>query len=154
MELAKNIFFNTDKLIENTKVKISYTGKFFQDASEEDNSLAKNNLQDIISEIYTQTNDEIMTSKEAGNIIIDAYKKVINGITSELDIEWLKDVRYVISKNRMNIYSLKLMLEILDKTSDKTLQELTKNRTADDIWRIFGRMIKNPNFKRLQQSEM
>jgi len=73
---------------------------------------------------------------------------------SELDIEWLKDVRYVISKNRMNIYSLKLMLEILDKTSDKTLQELTKNRTADDIWRIFGRMIKNPNFKRLQQSEM
>ena len=35
MELTKNIFFNTDKLIENTKVKISYTGKFFQDASEE-----------------------------------------------------------------------------------------------------------------------
>ena len=35
MELTKNIFFNTDKLVENTKVKISYTGKFFQDASEE-----------------------------------------------------------------------------------------------------------------------
>ena len=29
MELVKNIFFNTDKLIENSKVKISYTGKFF-----------------------------------------------------------------------------------------------------------------------------
>lgn len=35
MELVKNIFFNTDKLIENTKVKISYTGTFFQDNSEE-----------------------------------------------------------------------------------------------------------------------
>ena len=35
MELTKNIFFNTDKLVENTKVKISYTGKFFQDSSEE-----------------------------------------------------------------------------------------------------------------------
>lgn len=35
MELTKNIFFNTDKLIENTRVKLSYTGKFFQDASEE-----------------------------------------------------------------------------------------------------------------------
>ena len=35
MELTKNIFFNTDKLIENSKVKISYTGKFFQDNSEE-----------------------------------------------------------------------------------------------------------------------
>lgn len=35
MELVKNIFFNTDKLTTNTKVKISYTGKFFQDDSEE-----------------------------------------------------------------------------------------------------------------------
>ena len=35
MELVKNIFFNTDKLTSNTKVKISYTGKFFQDDSEE-----------------------------------------------------------------------------------------------------------------------
>ncbi len=34
MELTKNIFFNTDKLTANTLVKISYTGKFFQDDSE------------------------------------------------------------------------------------------------------------------------
>lgn len=34
MELTKNIFFNTDKLIENSKVKISYTGKFFQENCE------------------------------------------------------------------------------------------------------------------------
>lgn len=34
MELTKNIFFNTDKLIENTIVKISYTGKLFQENSE------------------------------------------------------------------------------------------------------------------------
>ena len=35
MELIKNIFFNTDKLVENTTVKVSYTGKFFTDESEE-----------------------------------------------------------------------------------------------------------------------
>lgn len=35
MELVKNIFFNTDKLIENSVVKISYTGKLFQNNSEE-----------------------------------------------------------------------------------------------------------------------
>lgn len=35
MELVKNIFFNTDKLVENTKVKISYAGKLFQNDSEE-----------------------------------------------------------------------------------------------------------------------
>ena len=34
MELVKNIFFNTDKLIENTTVKISYTGVFFQKNSD------------------------------------------------------------------------------------------------------------------------
>ena len=35
MELVKNIFFNTDKLVENSKIKISYTGKFFQENAEE-----------------------------------------------------------------------------------------------------------------------
>lgn len=34
MELTKNIFFNTDKLVANTTVKISYTGKLFQDKAE------------------------------------------------------------------------------------------------------------------------
>jgi len=32
---TKNIFFNTDKLVANTTVKISYTGKLFQEESEE-----------------------------------------------------------------------------------------------------------------------
>ena len=35
MELVKNIFFNTDKLTPNTKVKISYTGKFYKDNSQD-----------------------------------------------------------------------------------------------------------------------
>ena len=35
MELEKNIFFNTDKLIKNSKVKLSYTGRFFEDGSNE-----------------------------------------------------------------------------------------------------------------------
>ena len=34
MELVKNVFFNTDKLTPNTIIKISYTGRFFQDNSE------------------------------------------------------------------------------------------------------------------------
>ena len=35
MELSKNIFFNTDKLIPDTTVKISYTGDLFQNGAEE-----------------------------------------------------------------------------------------------------------------------
>lgn len=34
MELSKNIFFNTDKLIQSSKVKISYTGTLFGQNSE------------------------------------------------------------------------------------------------------------------------
>ena len=35
MELVKNIFFNTDKLVRNSKVKISYTGKLFEENSKD-----------------------------------------------------------------------------------------------------------------------
>ena len=35
MELVKNIFFNTDKIVENTKLKISYVGTLYQNQSEE-----------------------------------------------------------------------------------------------------------------------
>lgn len=35
MELSKNIFFNTDKLVPNSTVKISYVGDLFQNNSEE-----------------------------------------------------------------------------------------------------------------------
>ncbi len=34
MEFIKDIYFNTDKLVENTKVKVSYTGKFYQGNNE------------------------------------------------------------------------------------------------------------------------
>lgn len=30
MELFRNIFFNTDKVVENTTVKVTYAGKLFQ----------------------------------------------------------------------------------------------------------------------------
>ena len=35
MELTKNIFFNTDKLVANSTVKVSYTGKLFQEKADE-----------------------------------------------------------------------------------------------------------------------
>ena len=35
MELVKNIFFNTDKIVENTDLKISYLGDLYQNQSEE-----------------------------------------------------------------------------------------------------------------------
>ena len=34
MELIKNIFFNTDKIVENTDIKITYAGQLFQNGSD------------------------------------------------------------------------------------------------------------------------
>lgn len=34
MELSKNIFFNTDRLVQYSKIKISYTGTLFQENTE------------------------------------------------------------------------------------------------------------------------
>lgn len=33
MELIKNIFFNTDKLVANNTIKLSYTGLLFQNGA-------------------------------------------------------------------------------------------------------------------------
>ena len=35
MELVKNIFFNTDKIVENSKLKVSYVGTLYQAGAEE-----------------------------------------------------------------------------------------------------------------------
>ena len=71
MDLTKNIFFNTDKLVENSKVKISYTGKFFQDNSEKvffHYGFGENwdNVKDIVmekTELGFQTEIELISSE-------------------------------------------------------------------------------------------
>ena len=71
MELTKNIFFNTDKLVENSKVKISYTGKFFKDNSEKvffHYGFGENwdNVKDIVmekTELGFQTEIELISSE-------------------------------------------------------------------------------------------
>ena len=50
----------------------------------------------------------------------------------------------------MNIYSFKLMLNVLAYISDKDFEELKKNNANNDIWDIFARIRKNPNFDKLK----
>jgi len=102
-----------------------------------------------VSELLGISADRLRTYDEEK---ISAPVRVGNGakrLYSELDIEWLKDVRSVIAKNKMNIYSLKLMFEALTKISPEALDELVKSKIEDDIWIILKRMSQNPNFYRL-----
>ena len=54
------------------------------------NQNIRNNMQDAIARIYNQSNDEIMASKEAGDLILLAIEEIINGIAYEIEDE-IKD---------------------------------------------------------------
>ncbi|MGN0004965.1 MAG: MerR family transcriptional regulator [Candidatus Gastranaerophilaceae bacterium] len=65
---------------------------------------------------------------------------------SELDIEWLKDIRDLISKNRMNIYSFKLVWKMLLAMSKKDFQKFVAQNKDDEVIQILARIKNNPNF--------
>ena len=102
-----------------------------------------------VSELLGISADRLRTYDEEKLVVPTRVGKGDKRLYSELDIEWLQDVRAVISKNRMNIYSFKLILTVLNQISDKTFKKLVKNKPNDDIWEIFERMRKNPNYNKL-----
>ena len=101
-----------------------------------------------VAELLGISADRLRTYDEEKLIAPVRIGKGIKRLYSELDVEWLKDVRSVIAKNKMNIYSLRLILCILNKLSDEIFDELSQN-SSDDIWIILKRMKKNPNFVKL-----
>jgi hypothetical protein len=71
MELVKNIFFNTDRLVQNSKIKISYIGKLFQEGSE------KVFIHYGFNEDWVNSKDEEMVKSELGfqiEINLENYK--------------------------------------------------------------------------------
>ena len=102
-----------------------------------------------VSDILGISADRLRTYDEDNLVAPVRVGKGSKRVYSELDIEWLQDVRAVISKNRMNIYSFKLMLEVLKEIPDKKFEKLVKKEPQDDIWKIFARMRKNPNYDKL-----
>ena len=106
MELTKNIFFNTDKLVENSKVKISYTGKFFQDNSEKvffHYGFGENwdNVKDIVmekTELGFQTEIELISSETLNFCLFNE-----NG---ELDNNYNKNYVFPIEKKSVELIVL------------------------------------------------
>ena len=99
-----------------------------------------------VSEILGISADRLRTYDEEKLVVPARQGKSDKRLYSELDIEWLKDVRTIISKNRMNIYSFKLMLKVMGYISDNEFDKLAKDSPNDDIWEIFARIRKNPNY--------
>lgn len=103
-----------------------------------------------VSEILGISADRLRTYDEEGLVLPERQGKFNTRLYSELDIEWLQDVRTIIAKNRMNIYSFKLMLKALNYISDKDFSKLINNNKNDDIWTVFERIRKNPNYDKLK----
>lgn len=106
-----------------------------------------------VSEILGISADRLRTYDEEQLVSPARIGKGDKRLYSELDIEWLQDVREVISKNRMNIYSFKLILKVLNEISDKTFEKIVINEPNDKIWEIFKRMRKNPNYVKLNKQD-
>ena len=103
-----------------------------------------------VSEILGISADRLRTYDKEKLVVPARRGKSDKRLYSELDIEWLKDVRTIISKNRMNIYSFKLMLKVMGYISDNEFDKLAKASPNDDIWEIFARIRKNPNYDKLK----
>ncbi len=106
-----------------------------------------------VSEILGISTDRLRTYDEENLVCPARFGKGDKRLYCELDIEWLQDLRTLISKNRMNIYSFKLMLNVLDFLNEKDIKKLAKNNPQDEIWEIFLRIKKNPNYKKLKNGD-
>lgn len=120
MELVKNIFFNTDRLTANSTVKISYTGKFFQDSSK------KTYIRYTFENDWENYKEEEMTKTELGfQIEIDLIEKETFSfcVKNEND-EW--------DNNNGDNYIFKIerpetALLVLEDPSERTVRKLRKS---------------------------
>ena len=101
MELTKNIFFNTDKLIENSTVKISYTGKFFQDGAEKVYAHYGFGLQwENVNDIEMQKTDIFPIEKISTELVVLEDEPVAIGTARKLrkSYLWSKKVKLAVYK--------------------------------------------------------
>ena len=119
MELIKNIFFNTDKLVENTKVKISYTGELFQKGCD------KAFIHYGFGQNWEQVTDQPMTKTELG---FQAEIEIISAETLNLcfksgENEWDNN------NNENYVFTIEpatLALTIVEDSDFKSLRKLRK----------------------------
>ena len=102
-----------------------------------------------VAEILGISTDRLRTYDEEKLVAPTRYGKLKKRLYSELDIEWLQDLRTIISKNKMNIYSFKLILSILDKISQEDFEKLINKNKNDKTWEILYKLQKNPNYNKL-----
>ena len=153
MELVKNIFFNTDKLIENSNIKISYTGKLFENESEEVYvHYGFGNNWDNVNEIKMEKT-ELGFQAEIALISSDTLNLCFRNSNNEWDNNNSENYIFPIEKNE-------LALVIKDDNSIETVHKLRKTylwskKIRIAVYKIITYLPKiiSGNFKRKVHSE-
>ena len=119
MELVKNIFFNTDKLIENSIVKISYTGALFQ-----------NNANSVFVHYGFGNNWDNLTEKEMVKTELGFQAEIKLIGTEPLNLCFRTDSNEWDNNNNQNysfdIEPVTLALALVDQSSLKYPRKLRK----------------------------
>ena len=100
-----------------------------------------------VAEILNITPDRLRTYDEEGIIIPTRARIGKKRLYSEFDIEWLINIRKLISKNRMNIYSVLLVLNLLKNLNTTDIKNNLKKYS--DISEILLQLVNNPNYKKV-----
>lgn len=103
-----------------------------------------------VAEILGISSDRLRTYDEEYLVVPARENKSKKRLYSELDIEWLKNVRKLISKDKMNIFSFKIILKLIYSISDTEFDNILKSNSGE-IWTIITDMKQNPNFEKLRK---
>lgn len=99
-----------------------------------------------VAEILGISADRLRTYDEQKLIYPTRRPKDKKRLYSEVDIEWLQNIRDLISKNRMNIYSFKLVWKLMKYMSDEDFQKFVSENKNDDVVELLKIIKTNPNF--------
>ncbi|MBQ8459794.1 MerR family transcriptional regulator [bacterium] len=103
-----------------------------------------------VAEILGISSDRLRTYDEEYLVVPAREPNNKKRLYSELDIEWLQSLRKLISKNKLNIFSFKIILKMLYLLPDKEFENLIKNGESNEIWNIIADMKSNPNYEKLR----
>ena len=69
---------------------------------------------------------------------------------SNIDIEWLQNLRQLITKDKLTIFGFKEILRLTYSMSNEDFNKFVKKQHKDSIWPYFAAMRKNPNYDKLK----
>ena len=106
-------------------------------------------ISQVAQEINIST-DRLRTYDEE-YLILPARKNTNTRLYSYNDIEWLLNLRKLISKNRLSILGFKEILRISYFLSDDEFSNFILKQDQNSIWHIVSDMRKNPNYSKLKK---